>query len=122
QSTVRALSGQTGQQAAFIVASTLFVVTLFTPLRRWLQGLIDRRFYRRKYDAERTLAAFSQTLRGEVDLEQLGERLLAAAEEPVQPAHPSLWLRPPADRGERAPRRAVEHSTPSTTNTVPSPG
>jgi len=95
QHLVNGVTGQVGQSPLVIVASTLTIASLFQPLRRRIQKIIDRRFYRRKYDAQKILAAFSDTLRNEVDLNQLREHLVAVVVETMQPTHVSLWLRTP---------------------------
>jgi hypothetical protein len=99
QSLMRGLIGQAGDDPLVIVISTLAIAVLFQPLRHRLQRVIDRRFFRRKYDAAQTLAAFSATLRHEVDLEQLREELRVVVEETMQPAHVSLWLCQPHQEG-----------------------
>lgn len=95
QSVLRALTGQERSTFATVI-STLGIAALSTPVRRRVQHSIDRRFFRRKYDSAKMLAAFGYTLRGEVELDRLSDNLVAVVQEAMQPAHLSLWLREPA--------------------------
>jgi len=101
QAALRTLAG--GESSLAVVASTLVIAALFNPLRQHVQDFIDRRFYRKKYDAAKALEAFSARLREETDLDRLCGELVSVVHQTIQPDHASLWLKPQGEmeRGER---------------------
>ena len=109
-----ALTGQSSQLV--VVASTLAIAVLFNPLRRRIQSFIDQRFYRHKYDAAKTLEAFSAKLRAETDLEKLCEDIAEVVDETMQPSHMTLWLRFPASSPKK-PERSSSSSSSEVSNT-----
>jgi len=102
----RLLTPLTGDSTPAVVLSTLLIAALFLPLRRRVQAVIDRRFFRKKYDAEKTLAAFAATVRNETDLDALTAELVRVIEETMQPEYVSMWVRPVAE--EKAARTSAQ--------------
>jgi hypothetical protein len=110
QTILRALAGQEQQPQLAIVASTLVIAALFNPLRRRIQAFIDRRFYRRKYDAAKIIEVFSAKLRDETDLDELTSEVAGVVRETIQPLHVALWLRPDAGpKGEQPDQHLPVH-------------
>ena len=109
QQVARSINGQRQDSTLAIIISTLLIAALFQPLRRRVQQAIDRRFYRTKYDATRTMDRFATTLRQQVELDQLRAHLVEVVQETMQPASISIWLAPPREHGAGAPTMAPDH-------------
>jgi hypothetical protein len=110
QAIFRALTSQDDPPQLTIIVSTLIIAALFNPLRRRIQGLINRRFYRRKYDAAKTLHNLSAKLRDETDIEALSDDLVETVRETMQPTHASLWLHPDPALKDKNKRAAIRES------------
>jgi hypothetical protein len=110
QALFQTLTGHEKLPQLVVVATTLLIAALFSPMRRRIQAFIDRRFYRSKYDAAKTLEAFSARLREETDLHRLSEDLMGVIKETMQPAHVSVWLHADPALKDKKKRAAIRES------------